>query len=234
MNKDIVSAVRALGAETIEVEPYCGLSSNAEASHADMQLLALPEGDIFLLRGCGELENAVRSAAGSGRVRLTEQSAADFAYPECVKLNIAVFGRRAVGNFRYCDKKMTERLKALGYRLINVKQGYSKCSVSIVSDDAIITADKGIAEAAAADGADVLLISRGGIALCERYGGFIGGASFLLDGTLHFLGDVTAHPDCERIHSFCSSHGVRVSSLTAAPLLDIGGVVFFETENGSN
>ena len=48
----------------------------------------------------------------------------------------------------------------MGYEIINVKQGYAKCSICVVSDNAIITADKGIAKAAIQNRIDVLEITR--------------------------------------------------------------------------
>ena len=224
-NEGIVSAVRSLGLEPISTAVYNGIKENPEASHADMQILKLSENEIFLLRGNTEFNERIMNITGSGCVTITDETIADFRYPGCVKLNTAVFGKKAIGNFSCTDKKVTERLITLGHELINVKQGYAKCSLCVVSENAVITSDTGIAKAAAAHGVDVLQISPGSIGLCERYGGFIGGSSFLLDKTLCFTGDITMHPDGNAINDFCKAHSVEAVSLTKEKLFDIGGVV---------
>ena len=228
ISPDIVKAVRSRGFKTIGTPPYKGLSEKPEAAHADMQIKATPEGDIFLIKNNEPFNKVVLDELpqSASCVTLTEDEIYAFSYPYCVKLNAAVVGRHVIGNLRYLDKKMTERLKALGYEFINVKQGYAGCSTAVVSGSAVITSDSGVAKATAACGIDVLTISPGHIGLCKSYGGFIGGASFLADkGTLAFTGDVTRHPDYIRIESFCAAHGVKTLSLTDAPLLDIGGIV---------
>ena len=224
----LVEAVRSLGFETVETPPVYGISDNPEAAHADMQVLALGEGDIFLLKDHSFLAPQLeeRLLAAGKRIVRTSEGAGDFSYPGCVKLNVAVVGRYAIGNFKYSDKKLTERLETLGYKLLNVRQGYAKCSCAVVSDNALITSDVSIARAASENGIDVLEVSPGNIALCESYGGFIGGACFLADKeTLAFTGDLSLHPDHAAIEAFCRCHGVNTLSLADHPLLDIGGIV---------
>ena len=58
---------------------------------------------------------------------------------------------------------------------ISSRQGYSRCSVCVVSDNAIITADEGICRSAEAHGVDVLKIRPGYIDPPGFDYGFIGG-----------------------------------------------------------
>lgn len=90
--------------------------------------------------------------------------------------------------------------------IINIRQGYAACSACKVTERAIITADRGEALAAERLGADVLLISPGGIALPGYDTGFIGGASARIGDALFFFGDPRLHPDGKRIMDFVQSH----------------------------
>ena len=194
MSGEYPELVRALEARGYEVIPTQRVMCfhQPEQLHADMQILTLPERDVFLLRGNDEFNMHIENIlGGSRRIIYTEKPITEFRYPECVKLNAAIVGHHAIANFRYCDRNLTARLEELGYDMISVNQGYAKCSVCVVSENALITSDKSIAQAAAAKGIDVLTIEPGHIELCERYGGFIGGSAFLADKqTLAFAGDV--------------------------------------------
>lgn len=225
---ELVGAVRALGYTTVEVEPFAGLSDNAEADHADMQILSLDNGEIFLIKNNDSFNKRISALAGSERITLTENAIETFRYPDCVKLNILTVGRLALMNLGHCDKTAADRLKAIGYELVHINQGYARCSAAPVSSRAVITSDAGVSAALRAHGVDVLDITEGHIGLCGQYGGFIGGASFLHGGTLCFFGDISPHPDCRRIELFCEKHGVNVKSLSDEQLFDIGGAVTFE------
>ena len=109
---------------------------------------------------------------------------------------------------------------------INSRQGYSRCSVCVVSDNAIITTDEGICRGAEAHGIDVLKIQPGYIDLLGFDYGFIGGASFKISDTkLAFTGRLDKHPDAERIIEFASLHNVNIVYITDKPAFDIGGAV---------
>ena len=109
---------------------------------------------------------------------------------------------------------------------IDVPQGYTRCSVCVVSDDAIITADDVIAHRALEAGMDVLHIAPGHIILEGYDTGFIGGASFLIKKELlAFTGHLDEHPDKGRILAFLGKHGVFPLFLTNDPIFDIGSAV---------
>jgi dihydroorotate dehydrogenase len=69
-------------------------------------------------------------------------------YPGNIAYNAARVGNYAIHNFRYTDPLLKDMLEKTGVEFINVKQGYSKCSICIVDQNRIITSDKGIEKAA--------------------------------------------------------------------------------------
>ena len=147
----------------------------------------------------------------------------DDRYPHDVKYNIAITGKYAIHNTSHTDKAFFE---LSCYSDINVKQGYSKCNICVVSEDAIITSDKGIADTLSKYPIDVLLISEGHILLDGYNHGFIGGCSGLIENNLlAFAGDISIHPDYESIRDFCLNHGVDLVSLYDGDLVDIGTIV---------
>jgi len=154
-----------------------------------------------------------------------EQSAAVYDYPNNVFLNCAKVGKNIICNKKYASPDIIANAEISGYNIINVKQGYAKCSTCVVSDNAVITEDDGILKACINNGIDALKISKGYVKLDGYDYGFIGGASGLIeDKLLAFNGDLNSHPDANKIIDFCSSYGVDVISLCNLPLYDVGSI----------
>lgn len=145
-------------------------------------------------------------------------------YPDDIAYNIIVSEDLAIHNFKYTDAVLLSYIK--DKKIINVSQGYTACTLCPVSENAFITADVGMYRTLISHGMDVLCISQGGIELPGFDYGFIGGASFMADkGTLAFNGCIEKHPDYNRIKEFCARRDVRLLSLSANKLMDIGSFV---------
>ncbi len=147
-------------------------------------------------------------------------------YPNDILFNSLLIGRYIFG----LEKNISEAIRTLAvensFEIVNVRQGYTKCSVCKVSDGAIITADKGIAEAAAKRGIDVLTVREGGVDLDGYDTGFIGGASGCDEETVYFCGNIMSHPDGDKIVKFCNKHKKECVSLSNEPLFDVGTLFF--------
>lgn len=131
------------------------------------------------------------------------------AYPEDTALNALRLRFSQRGDVVLCRIKSAARELLELFcedNIINIRQGYASCSACKVTERAIITADRGQALEAKRLGADVLLISPGGIALPGYDIGFIGGASARIGDSLFFFGDPLLHPDGERIMAFVQAH----------------------------
>ena len=110
-----------------------------------------------------------------------------------------------------------------GFEIVDCRQGYAKCSVCVVDEGAIITADRGVETAARKAGLDVLLIEPGYIFLDGFTFGFIGGSSFKISRSkLAFTGTLDAHPNKEDIIHFLKVHEVEPVYLTERLIFDIG------------
>ena len=187
------------------------------SGHADLSAVLVPGRGLVLAPYLKETEfpHAVDKLGFDYSFANIEQG---MKYPQDAYLNVCCVGEYMIANPK------TAYNAILGKKTIAVKQGYSRCSVCVVSDDAVITADRGIAEAVK-DKLDVLLVSPGYVSLAGFECGFLGGAAFKSDGKLCFSGRPDAHPDKDRIIAFLAKHHVSPVYLTDGALFDFGGAV---------
>lgn len=144
-------------------------------------------------------------------------------YPCDAQLNICLLGDHFIFNPQTAHPPIIEHLKKQGREGIECKQGYTRCSVCVVDNNSIITADSVIADKCRKVGIDVLEIVPGYIELAGFEYGFIGGASIRLsDKFIAFTGILTAHPQYMEITDFIKSKGLNIIYLTDQPAFDIG------------
>ena len=196
-----------------------------ERKHADMQLLRI-KNTVFTLKDC------IRQPGSS--------------YPDNVLLNGLFLDGKLYGKMSAIDPVVFDYCAAERIPVVNVNQGYARCSTLIINEHAAITADPSIASALKNNGVEVLRISPGhillegydygfigglqispGHILLEGYDyGFIGGAGFCDENSVFFFGDVSRHPDYQLIRDFCEKHHKTIRVICKEnPLTDIGGVV---------
>lgn len=184
------------------------------SSHADMLLYKL-NGSILMHEKYYDMNHKLFSDVN---VTLTDEYISD-KYPHDILLN-ALNLRDIV----YGKKDFISRyIKAETEHIVDLRQGYARCSVCVVTESAVITSDHNIARNLT--DTDVLFIRSGHIGLYGYDYGFIGGASVTIDDNVLFFGDITAHPDYESILKFCEKHNVQVVSLSDEMLYDYGAMV---------
>lgn len=194
--------------------------SPSVASHPDILSAELPDGRILMSKKYyDENENILHIY--SKHIVLTDECPSG-RYPGDV-----LFDALRVGNTLYGRlDAVSEVLKSSCKRLVDVKQGYARCSVAMLSDTCGITADEGLYRALTADGVDMLKIRPGHISLDGCDYGFIGGAGGRLDdGEYAFFGDLLLHPDGEEMLAFAEKHKIKTVALDSGMLRDHGGLV---------
>ena len=226
INDSSLLNLKKIGAEPFLMPPAQFLQKGV-ASHPDM-LVFVGFGKLFCHKTYYEankfLIDEIISASRLELILSNEKISEK--YPHDVKFNAAI-----VGNTLICNKKNVSQLILAeadknNYPIINVPQGYTKCSTCVVSDNAIITADRPIYDACIAHGIDALLIDEGNIDLPGYDYGFIGGASGIFDDSVYFCGDISKHPNGKEIIEFCQEHGKTAISLSDQRLFDIGTILF--------
>lgn len=143
-------------------------------------------------------------------------------YPENIIYNAACTGKYFIHNLKYTDSKLIKSAEHL--KKINVSQGYTKCNTLIVDENNIITSDIGIYNSCYGK-LDVLLIQSGHIKLQNFNYGFIGGASGRVGDTIIFNGDISKHPDYEKIAAFIEDRNFKIKYFIEYPLEDIGSII---------
>ena len=225
MPGDAKRGIRKNGFEIIELPPSPALQPQV-ASHPDMLMYfgekLITSRDYYAIAKA-EIDEILQ-ISGKNIEFASEIIKPD--YPFDVRFNAFT-----VGNCLFCSEKgvsgaVTDDANRRGLEIVYVKQGYAKCSTVVVGENAIITADGGIAKAARTKGVDTLVVSPGGVTLDGYDHGFLGGASGAFGDKIFLCGDLERHPDCAKITEFCEKHGKEVVSLSPSPLFDVGTIFF--------
>ena len=127
------------------------------SGHADLSVLHLG-GNRLLLAPYLKRSSFSQQLEDRGfdiRFADIEQSAL---YPNDAQMNVCILGNKVIYNPQTGSDAIVKYL-TIGNGAIQVssRQGYSRCSVCVVNDNAIITADEGICRSAKAHGVDVRL-----------------------------------------------------------------------------
>jgi hypothetical protein len=150
-------------------------------------------------------------------------------YPDDVALNLFTVKNYLFANIKSASKEILSYAASRGFEIVNVKQGYAKCSAMTIGDS-LVTADISIYKAAVSRGIDALLISPGHVDIEKYDTGFIGGASCLLcDGNVCVFGSLDTHPDGAQIRGFAYRHGAKIIDMGYEKLFDYGGAVRIDT-----
>ncbi|MGM9642624.1 MAG: DUF6873 family GME fold protein [Eubacteriales bacterium] len=208
--------------ELIKLPPDPALSVGV-CSHTDLLIFILEDSLIarrsYYKIAKSELDFICRNS--DLKLILSDDEAGE-KYPNDCGLCAAISGKNIVCRKKSTDRTLLRVAEEKGYSVVNVAQGYAKCSSAVLPDGALITADVGIARAAP----DSLLIREGYIDLPGYGYGFIGGASGSFGNTLYFCGRIEDHPDYIAIKDFADRHGAELCSLGNHKLFDVGTLFF--------
>ncbi len=218
-----LQSIRAYGYEPLLLPPHPSLPK-AVASHPDM-LLFFAKDAIFTEQAYYRIAknelDAISDATKKELCFVEESLSSD--YPNDVLFNALPMGEHLICNRKHTAKKI---LDSVSGEIIDVRQGYSKCSTVPIAPNALLTADPSIAKKASVFGFDVLRIQEGYVSLPPYSTGFLGGASGFAPYTkipeIYFFGDLEFHPDKENILAFCAKYHRKPVFLCPTPLFDVG------------
>lgn len=220
-NKELVNRVEELGIKVLSSENLSKLLI-FEQYHTDLQFLHYNKDTVFVLKECTSLKENLKKYFPNV-IEISKNIEKD--YPNNVMLNCVVLNGKLICNTKTIADEVLQMAIKDNLKIINVNQGYIKCSTCIVNENAIITSDKSIYKSCRNE-MDVLLIRQGYIKLSGTDYGFIGGSSFKYNrNTLVFTGNIKLHPDYESIKSFVENHNVELLSLTENTMIDIGSII---------
>lgn len=215
---EILAALHSLGIDTFSLES--DILPDEISRHQDMLLCHTGGSSVFLdpAQNKAPLEKEGFTVKTVHPLKKT--------YPGDALLNVAVSKDFFIYNPKSADPTLVGELTESGKIPVRVKQGYTKCSLCFVTENALITEDPSVYEALRDTESHVLLISKGDIYLSDEHYGFFGGSTGKIDKhTLAVTGAISSHRDGEKIKDFCHSHNVNILELTSGRITDIGGIL---------
>lgn len=189
-------------------------------THTDILVHPLPKGEIVVDRDNFEYYKKIFP----DKKILPSHSILSKKYPKDIPLNAFTFKNYFIHNLKYTDKVLLDYYKNSGYEMIDIKQGYGKCS-SLVTEDFIITSDGGIYESLR-DFIPIYKIKHGEIRLQNFNYGFIGGATGVLGKKIFFTGDFSHHSSHEEILKIIKKYNYEIEILSKDQIEDFGSIYF--------
>ncbi len=150
-------------------------------------------------------------------------------YPNDIKLNATILGELLICKYNATTNKILSSVNSNKIKVLNVNQGYTKCNLCILNDYAVITSDSNLTHLLKKSQIDVLEISQGNIYLSDIHFGFIGGASGkLTEDAMYFSGDLSSHPDYNKIIRFLNKYNIKPIFNKNRQLKDFGGFIMID------
>lgn len=221
--REAIEKIERLNIRVIPTIP-CKEVSDPISYHPDIVIHPVNHNTIVVAPNVFEYYSDVLSKTGIKVIKGDKKLDKD--YPYDIAYNVGRVDRFAIHNFKHTDEKLMYYLEKEGLEFINVKQGYTKCSIAVVDRKAVITSDYPIYKKLIELGVDVLLIEPGYIRLDGYPYGFVGGTCGNLSGeTIAFSGKFLCHPDRLKISSFLKKYNKKVLWLRNENVTDIGTII---------
>lgn len=152
-------------------------------------------------------------------------------YPEDIRYNVCIIGKKAIHNFNFTDEKLKDELIKDGYELINTNQGYTNCSIAVIDENSAIVTDKGLYKILKYHGIDVLCIDYEldiKLILNKEYSkrrGFIGGAISKIGNNIIIFGDLKKIDKEDKIRKFIEDKNLNIIDFEGIDVIDYGGII---------
>lgn len=217
-----VKKLIGLGIEPIITIPSQNLDKRV-AFHTDMLVFGFAKGEVFL--DISQIDNLVKFLTMGYSIKYIDDIVSS-PYPNDSLLNAVMLKDKLLCNPKTVSEEVIGKAHKDNIKVLCTNQGYTKCSICLVNQNAIITDDESIYALANQNEIDCILVSKGSVKLDGFDYGFIGGCCGLIDADkLFFNGDINMHSDCNKITDFLSKHNVEPVIIENQPLTDIGGII---------
>lgn len=152
-------------------------------------------------------------------------------YPDDIKYNVCIIGKKAIHNFQYTEPSIKEELIKQNYELINTTQGYTNCSIAVIDEKSAIVTDKGLYKILQKHGIDVLYLEYeldikllNGANYSDKQG-FIGGVISRVDDNIFITGDLNKIDRNNIIRNFIKSKNMNIIEFEGLDVIDYGGII---------
>lgn len=202
--------------------PKTDLVYQAINGHVDIQLNIIDKNTVIVHKSISS--DFLFTLSKYNIKYLLSESSLSSKYPSDIILNALIMNNYFIHNLKFTDKNLLSSQKSK--KLINVKQGYTKCSVLPLKEKVAITNDRGIYNALILEGFDMLLIPPGDILLPSLNYGFIGGVGGMIsEDELALFGSLEYYKYGELIKDFLKKHKIKALPLKKGKLVDRGSLV---------
>jgi hypothetical protein len=205
--------------------PKCNTLYDAVCGHPDM-LLHLLDGNRIIVHKAMPKEFTDKLKGLKFKILYSTENIKS-EYPQDIILNGLSLKDMFIHNLKYTDKELLNNVSHKN--LIDVTQGYTKCSVAVINENSVITSDKIIADELIKRDIDVLLLPPGDIELPNLNYGFIGGTCGLLnENIITFYGNLKFYKYGKEVLNFLKKKGVKPLYLNDGKLIDRGSIFCLE------
>jgi hypothetical protein len=225
MPENLRESLRKSFAEVIPLPPDADLAAPV-CCHPDMIFAVLADRLFVSRRYFRENAAVIEKISSCGGFAIhPADDRRSAVYPYDVAFNAAVWRDCVICRPESTSAALLDFAHRQGYRIVPVKQGYTACSC-IVTDDAVLTSDRGIIKSLNRAEIPCVLLPEGGIALPGYDCGFPGGACGYHHGVIYLCGDADTLPCAEILRQ----RGHRIVSLASSgsPVTDYGGIRIFQ------
>lgn len=192
--------------------------------HVDIQLNIINKKSRTVIIEKSISHNFIKNLEHNNIKYIFSQKELKNTYPDNIFLNALILKDYFIHNIKYTDENLLKNMQ--NKKIINVKQGYTKCSVLPIRDNAIITSDKGIYNSLKNENLDILLLPPKDILLPSLDYGFIGGAGGMInENTLALFGELNNYKYGDEVYKFLYKYDVKPVSLRKGKLIDRGSLL---------
>ena len=220
--------LKNLGYELIEIKKSINVYPEI-SSHVDIFACKVKDKIVVEKSAYKMLKNKLNN---DENILISGETMISYDYPNDIKYNVCMVGNKAIHNFKYTDSKIISELNKSNFEIINVKQGYSNCSIAVIDEKSIILSDRGLYNNLKNSGLDILFLDYiPDIKLFDENGeysqknGFIGGAISRIDENIVVFGDLDKIDYYGNIRNFIESRNLKIIDFEGLDVVDYGGVI---------
>lgn len=220
--------LKNLGYEFIEIKKSTNVYPEI-SSHVDIFACKVKDKIVVEKSAYKMLKNKLNN---DENILISGETMISYDYPNDIKYNVCIVGNKAIHNFKYTDSKIISELNKSNFEIINVKQGYSNCSIAVIDENSIILSDKGLYNSLKNRGIDMLFLDYiPNIKLLNENGeysqknGFIGGAISRIGDNIVVFGDLDKIDYYCNIRKFIESRNLKIIDFEGLDVVDYGGVI---------
>lgn len=224
ISKEELSNLSSLNFNVVLV-PKCNLVYEAINGHPDIQMNILKNNSEFKVIIHNNSNINFKNFLFHNNIKyIVSKNTLSNTYPKDIFLNALITDKYFIHNTKYTDENLLTSQS--NKTIISVPQGYTKCSILPIRENALITSDKGIFNILKNYNFDILLVPCGDILLPSLNYGFIGGVGGMISNNkMAFFGDLSYYQYGSEVKEFLYKYDIEPIYLRKGKLIDRGSLL---------